>query len=139
MPKNPGPGMQHPKWKAQQFKPGQSGNPGGRGKRVSFEALVAQILDERIPGNDMQKREALARVFVDQMLKRDGAMIRAFLDREWPARQLHELDANLSGEVEVSREGEWKQLASGLDRIKSCGREVPARKGNGAADPGDSS
>jgi hypothetical protein len=131
--------MQHPKWKAAQFKPGQSGNPGGRGKRASFEAIVAQILDEKIPGADMQKREALARVFVDQMLKRDGAMIRAYLDREWPARQLHELDANLSGEVEVSREGEWKQLTSGLDRIKSCGREVPLRKGNGAADPGDSS
>jgi hypothetical protein len=121
--------MQHPKWKAQQFKPGQSGNPGGRGKRVSFEALVAQILDERIPGNDMQKREALARVFVDQMLKRDGAMIRAFLDREWPARQLHELDI----QGDTGGLGDALAAASKSKRTNGDGRDPDRRPGNGSA------
>ena len=72
---------------AAQWKPGQSGNPSGRPRRESFEAIVARILDEKVPGSDTRKREALARVFVDMLLKRNGQMMREYLAREWPATQ----------------------------------------------------
>ena len=105
----PNPGMLHPKFIAQQFKPGQSGCPGGPqapGVARKFETIVAQVLGEKIPGSDMEKREALARVFVDAMLKRDGAMIKAYLDREWPATQKHEIGSLDGSTVTVTTEPE---------------------------------
>jgi hypothetical protein len=77
--------------KKYEWKPGQSGNPAGRPKRLSFEAIVAGVLDEVVPGTDQTKREALARVFVNEMLKRNGAMIREFMLRTWPVIQRHEV------------------------------------------------
>jgi hypothetical protein len=56
-----------------------------------------------------------------------------------PPESKHELAAHLSGAVEVTREGEWTELAGGIRRLKSNGRDLPAGKGNGGADPGDSS
>lgn len=101
-----------------QWKPGQSGNPRGRPKRPSFEALVAQVLDEAVPGSDWTKREALARVFVDELMKRNGALIREFLAREWPAVQKHEHD--IAQPVSVD------SLRSAIDRVGT-------RKPNGSA------
>ena len=76
-----------PEMVAAQWKPGQSGNPGGRAKKETFECIVARVLDERVPGTDKRKREALARVFIDMLLKRNGQMLREYLAREWPATQ----------------------------------------------------
>lgn len=81
-----------PQLKEYRFKKGQSGNPAGRPKRMSFEAMVEHVLDEQIPGGGVSKREALARVFVDTMLHRNASMIREFLMREWPAVQKHEVE-----------------------------------------------
>jgi hypothetical protein len=78
--------------KEYRFKKGESGNPAGRPKRPSFETLVAQVLDEELPGKDCSKREALARVFVNTMLAQNASMIREFLAREWPAVSKHEVD-----------------------------------------------
>lgn len=100
------------------WKPGQSGNPKGRPKRVSFEALVNQILDERIPGEDKAiKREVLARIFVDELLKRNTGLVKEYLSREWPAVQHH--DVILSDTDDESL----------LDRLAGVAR---AKRGNGA-------
>ena len=81
-----------PQLQKYQFKKGESGNPAGRPKRPSFESIVAQILDEELPGKDCTKREALARVFVNTMLGKNASMIREFLMREWPAVSKHEVE-----------------------------------------------
>ncbi len=76
------------------WKPGESGNPAGRSKRPSFETLVGAILDERVDRTDLEsptKRDVLARVFVDELLKRRTVLIREYLAREWPVR--HQIDA----------------------------------------------
>jgi hypothetical protein len=114
--------------KAYQWKPGQSGNPAGHTPRPKFEAVVAKILDERVPfaDGDVTKREALARVFVNAMLKNNGQMIREYLAREWPAVQKHEVE--LPGVADAS-------LETVIDRfLASEADEVPRKpNGNGAA------
>ena len=111
--------------KATRWKKGQTGNPNGRPGRLRFETIVAQVLDEKIPGADTTKREALARVFVDSMLHRNGQMIREYLAREWPAVQKHEVD--LPGV-------ESDALEAAFDRfIKSEEGEVPAKPNGGGA------
>ncbi len=112
--------------KATQWKKGQTGNPNGRPGKVRFEAIVAKILDEKIPGSDTTKREALALVFVDAMLKRNGQMIREYLAREWPAIQKLEVDL-----PRVSDDA----LETAIDRFLAGEDEpVPAKpNGNGAA------
>lgn len=113
--------------KVYRFKKGESGNPAGRPKRPSFEALVAQVLDEAMPGHDVTKREALARVFVDTMLHRNGQMIREYLAREWPAVQKHEVE--LPG---VERE----TLEAALDRwaVPVEAKASPRRPNGGATE-----
>jgi hypothetical protein len=114
--------------KAYQWKPGQSGNPKGPTPRPKFEAVVAKILDEKIPyaDGDVTKREALARVFVNAMLKNNGQMIREYLAREWPAVQKHELELPPV---------EQPALEAVLDRFITVeAGEVPRKpNGNGAA------
>lgn len=115
-----------PELKPYLWKKGQSGNPAGAKPRVSFEWHVARILDEAVPGADVSKREALARLFVDSMFKRNGQMIREYLAREWPVVQHHEVE--LPGV-------EFASLETAFDRLFS--REetsLPAKpNGNGAA------
>lgn len=96
------------KWKpgvsanpATQWKPGQSGNPKGSTKRPSFEEIVSKVLSERIPGSDVTKREGLARVFVDMLLKRNGAMIKEFMARDWPVINRHQVEVEGSDPVKV--------------------------------------
>lgn len=107
-----------------QFKPGQSGNPKGRPKRISFEAQVAKILDEKIPGLDYDKAEATARVFVDMMLSRSESMMREFLARKWPAVQKHEIELPAIGPG---------ALAAALDRwfVNGEQEEIPGKPNGG--------
>ena len=97
------------------WKSGQSGNPNGR-RRQSFQGIVADILDEYLPAPvDMTKREALARVFVDELLKANGHLIREFLNREWPVAQV--IDATVTArpvpEIQDSHE-RMRQVAVAL-------------------------
>ena len=56
-----------------------------------------------------------------------------------PPESKHELQAQLSGSVALVGEDEWSALSSGVDRLKSNGKEVPAGKGNGSSASGDPS
>ena len=72
--------------KANQWKPGQSGNPAGRPKRRSLIEEIAAVLDEQIElgGKVVTKQEALARVLVTEMLKGNPRALEAYLSRVAP-------------------------------------------------------
>ena len=112
--------------KATRWKKGQSGNPKGLNGRPRFEAVVAKILDEHIPGSYVTKREAVARIFVNALLKSNGQLIKEFLAREWPAVQKHE--------VELPRVDD-DAVQAAIDRFLAGEDEpVPAKpNGNGTA------
>ena len=73
------------------FKPGQSGNPGGRPKgRTSFEFLVNKALDQPVhQGSDITKRESIAMNFVDAIetgtISSEGVkLFGEYIARSWP-------------------------------------------------------
>ncbi len=112
--------------KATRWKKGQSGNPKGLNGRPRFEAVVAKILDEKISGSDVTKLEAVARVFVNALLKSKGQLIKEYLARAWPAVQKHEVD--LPGVADDSIQAAIDRFLAGEDE------SVPAKpNGDGAA------
>lgn len=100
-----GNGNLRPPWRK-----GQSGNPAGRpkgGGRVSFEALVNRALDKEVPGHNITKREALAELFVNQLLaKKNENAFAHFIKRCWPEISRHEItaDVDMSAEMQVAAE-----------------------------------
>lgn len=72
--------------KANQWKPGQSGNPAGRPKRRTLIEEIASVLEEQIEigGRVVTKQEALARVLVTEMLKGNPRALEAYLSRVAP-------------------------------------------------------
>jgi len=85
---------------------GVSGNPKGRPKRKSFETLVEEELDRQVPGaSSMIGREALARLFVSQLLsKRNKEAFSHYIKRAWPEVSRHEIsaDVEMNAEIEVA-------------------------------------
>ncbi len=71
---------------------GQSGNPAGRPKRPSFEALVQSVLDQKLPESDESNRETLARLFVGELLDGNRTLMREFLLRVWPIVNKHNIE-----------------------------------------------
>lgn len=80
--------------KEYQFKPGQSGNPGGKTKGKSTSALLRELLDEIPKGQTMSRKEALARVMlILGIQERNIKMIEQILDRtEGKPKQSVELE-----------------------------------------------
>lgn len=79
------------------FKPGQSGNLKGGPKRESFEALAFRLLDEELSdpstGRTMERRELILRqVYAQAALGRPHAT-KLVLERVWPKKVKHEVDA----------------------------------------------
>lgn len=91
-----------PAMRERMWKKGQSGNPKGGPPRVSLEAIVERMLDEKIGrGKDaITRREALATVLVDEMInRRNVPMIRDVLQRIWPTVQ--KVDFNATGQLVI--------------------------------------
>lgn len=83
------------------WQPGESGNPKGRPPRVSLESVVESLMDETIGkgADQVTRREALGAIIVDELMRRDSKMMKAYLDRVWPEEQKH--DVKWSGPVQV--------------------------------------
>ncbi len=80
------PGLDHPDFIKQKWKPGQSGNPKGRPKNPSLEEILRKYLGEKIsPDADGTRLEAMAKVvFSEGITKRNAKVMIALLDRLWP-------------------------------------------------------
>lgn len=97
-----------PEFKANIFKPGQSGNPAGRPKRKSLETLVL----DKLNATDKKGRirmDVLADAVVHDLLRRRGRVFRELIKRLWP--EIQRID--LSGGLDIN--GAAERLASKLD------------------------
>jgi len=82
------------------FKPGQSGNPGGRPK--GFSTLVRKVLAESTEaGGNMTNLEAIARKLIEMAIAGDIPAMRLVLDREWPKPSRLEIAGRDGGPVEA--------------------------------------
>jgi len=88
------------------FKPGQSGNPGGKPKN-SFSTLVNRELEKRSKKDpELTKLEELARDYVDQLLAATIRERRDYLARVWPEVKQTQVTGVESAEVRFSWVGE---------------------------------
>lgn len=105
-----------PAMRDKMWKPGESGNPKGPPPRRTLEAIVQQLLDERIgSGEDaMTRREALGTVIIDEMLnRRNSPIIKELLARLWPAAQ--DVNVNASGQLVVVFDDQDRATMESLD------------------------
>ena len=85
---------------------------------MSFETLVNRALDKEVPGHGITKREALAELFVNQLLaKKNDSAFGHYIRRGWPEISKHEISAevDMNAEMEVAAE-ELRRLLEGYDR-----------------------
>ena len=105
------------------WKTGQSGNLAGGPKKESFESLAIRLLEEDLSdptsGRSMQRRELILRSVYAQAAAGNPAAIKLVLERVWPKKIKHEVDAR--GSVTV--------VFDDQDR-----RELEAADGGGGGD-----
>ena len=111
------------------FRPGRSGNPSGPGPRESFEALALRLLDEAIPhpdrpGVSMERRELILRSVLARAATGDRTAIKLVLERVWPKRVKHEVDAR--GRVEVVFDDQDRREMEAADRAGGASDGVSA-------------
>ena len=70
---------------AHHFRPGVSGNPGGRPKNMTTYAR--KVAKESVDGGEITKAEALVRKLYEVALGGNVEAIRLLLERQWPARK----------------------------------------------------
>ena len=121
-----GNGRSYEHLKPYQWRPGQSGNPAGRPKKKSFLEVLRDVLQEDLQitegplaGKSIPKLEMVARILVDELLKRNTRLITEFLDREWP--KTHHLsltsdDGTVSVEIDTGPE-RLEEVAEILDEV----------------------
>ena len=96
--------------KEYRWKKGQSGNPKGRPKKKTFEELVELALDEEIKKLGIKKRELLAQLFVDRLLKqRNKEDFSHYIRRAWPEVSKHEVKGDLDLNHEMAQAAEELQ------------------------------
>lgn len=94
------------------WKKGQSGNPKGRPKKKTFEELVETALDQEISKLGVVKRELLAQLFVDRLLKQKNKEdFTHYIKRVWPEVSKHEV----KGDVDLTHE--MAQAAEELEKL----------------------
>lgn len=86
------------------WKKGQSGNPKGRPRKKSFQELVETQLDEEISKMGIIKRELLAKLYVDRLLKQKNKEdFSHYIKRVWPEISKHEVAGDLDLNHEMQR------------------------------------
>lgn len=67
------------------WKPGQSGNPGGRPSAgMSWAELIIKIVEEQVPGKEMTWKEAVVRAAIHHAIKGNAAILKELWQRSEP-------------------------------------------------------
>jgi len=74
---------------ATRFRPGTSGNPGGRPKGLAH--VAHKVMQEAAADCDYDKAEAVMRRLYDLAMSGSVPAIKLIMDREWPAPNRHEI------------------------------------------------
>ena len=86
---------------ATRFKPGQSGNPGGRPKGLS--TIAHKVMTEAVAAGDVTKAETVVRKLFDLAMEGNVQAIKLLLDREWPANTTVEVTADVTLRAEMEQ------------------------------------
>lgn len=90
---------------------GVSGNPAGRPKRPSFEALVQAELDKR-GQTGVTKREELARQFVEMLETGGMREMRELLARVWPEVKAQKVEVEPTRSFTIGWRGDRVEVAA---------------------------
>lgn len=88
----------HPNVLARRFRPGTSGNPVGGSPKKTLEEIVTVLLGEAVvdpkTGQAMVRKELIGRALLAQAAAGKHSAMKLLLERVWPKREIHEINAN---------------------------------------------